>query len=104
MTKSLELNQSLGDSDSTVDFAGLPNLGPRSVEMLRSAGILSVAELRQLGAVAAFARVRRSGAKASLNLLWALEGALSGLSWRTVAAESRLRLLLELERHTTAGD
>jgi hypothetical protein len=34
---------------------------------------------------------------ASLNLLWALEGALSGLSWQTVTREHRLSLLLALE-------
>lgn len=51
----------------------LPNLGPKSQAMLAAAGITSLAQLRQLGAVAAYSRVRRSGAKASLNLLLALE-------------------------------
>lgn len=34
---------------------------------------------------------------ASLNLLWALEGALSGRSWRQVAEQDRLSLLMALE-------
>ena len=51
------------------DLARLPNLGPASSEMLRSAGIPDLAQLRALGAVRAFAHVRRSQPKASLNLL-----------------------------------
>lgn len=67
--------------------------------MLALAGIGSVEELRRLGSVRAFARVRRSGAKPSLNLLWALEGALSGLPWQDVARDHRASLLLALEEH-----
>lgn len=53
------------------------NLGPRSREMLAKAGIVSEAQLRTLGAVAAYVAVKRAGGKPSLNLLWALEGALT---------------------------
>ena len=74
-----------------------PNLGPKSMEMLASVGITTLAELRKLGAVAAYARVRARHARASLNLLWALEGALSGLPWQEVAREHRTSLLLALE-------
>jgi DNA transformation protein len=47
--------------------------------------------------VRAYALVKASRANASLNLLWALEGALSGLPWQLVAKEHRLSLLLSLE-------
>jgi DNA transformation protein and related proteins len=77
----------------------LPNLGPRSREMLLRAGIRSARELARLGAVAAFVRVKRSGAKPSLNLLWALEGALTELPWQVVARQHRTSLLLALEQH-----
>lgn len=75
----------------------LPNLGPRSGEMLRRAGIDSLAELRRLGAVRAFFAVKRVDGRASLNLLWALEGALSNRPWQEVARRDRLSLLLALE-------
>jgi DNA transformation protein and related proteins len=65
--------------------------------MLKAAGIHSVAQLRHLGAVRAYAKVKRHGAPISLNLLWALEGALTGLPWQVVAREHRLSLLLALE-------
>jgi len=66
--------------------------------MLTRAGITTIEQLRALGAVAAFARVKRSGARPSLNLLWALEGALTGLPWQEVARRHRTSLLLALEQ------
>jgi DNA transformation protein len=38
-----------------------------------------------------------SGQKTSLNLLWALEGALTQRSWQQVARQDRLRLLLAVD-------
>ena len=80
-------------------LTALPNLGPRSAQMLAGAGITTLAQLRALGAVVAFARVRARDPRASLNLLWALEGALSGLPWRVVAREHRTSLLLALDAY-----
>ena len=72
-------------------------LGPKSRQMLADAGIVSDAAMRKLGAVGAYVKVKRSGANASLNLLWALEGALTGEPWQTVARDHRASLLLALE-------
>jgi DNA transformation protein len=80
------------------DVASLPNLGPKSREMLATARIRTVAQLRRLGAVAAYVRVRQSSPSASLNLLWALEGALTDTPWQVVAKEPRTSLLLALEQ------
>jgi DNA transformation protein len=65
--------------------------------MLAAAGINTAAELKRLGSVRAYARVKATGVNASLNLLWALEGAITGLPWQLVAKEHRLSLLLALE-------
>jgi len=80
-----------------VALSDLPNLGPKSQQMLRGAGIETLVQLRALGSVRAYARVKRAGGRPSLNLLWALEGALSGLPWQVVAREHRTSLLLALE-------
>ena len=56
-------------------IADLPNLGPKSQQMLARVGITTLAELR------------------------ALEGALTGLPWRTVACQHRTSLLLALDEH-----
>lgn len=79
------------------NIADLPNFGPKSQHMLALAGIHTIERLRELGAVRAYVQVKRAGTNASLNLLWALEGALTEQHWREVAKHERLRLLLELE-------
>lgn len=84
-------------------IAELPNLGPKSEEMLRGCGITTVAQLRKLGSVVAYAKVKASHSAASLNLLWSLEGALTGLSWQEVAREHRTSLLLHLEQLQNGG-
>lgn len=82
-------------------LAELANLGPKSQQMLKAAGIRTVAQLRKLGSVASYVKVKNSGLPASLNLLWALEGALTGLPWQVVAREHRTSLLLALEHLQT---
>lgn len=81
----------------------LRNLGPRAEQMLAEAGIHSAEDLRRRGALEAFLAVRRAdGGRGSLNLLWALAGALEpwpeGRDWREVSAsEARLPLMLAVE-------
>ena len=75
----------------------LRNLGLSSMHMLASSGITSEAQLHELGAVAAYVKVQRTGFKPSLNLLWAIEGALSNRHWQDVARDDRLDLLLALD-------
>ena len=81
-------------------LAELPDLGPKSQAVLLSVGIGSAEALRQVGAVAAYLMAKRSGANVSLNLLWALEGAITGLPWQVVARDHRTSLLLALEQAT----
>jgi DNA transformation protein len=76
----------------------LQNLGSKSVAVLAQAGIKTVAQLRKRGAVAAYAAAKRQSPRVSLNLLWALEGALTGITWQEVAREHRTSLLLALEQ------
>lgn len=78
----------------------LPNLGPRSAQMLQDADIATLGALRKIGAVSAYVRVRALHPRASLNLLWALEGALSNTPWQDVAHQHRTSLLLALEQAT----
>ena len=80
-----------------MNIADLPNFGSKSQQMLAQAGIHTVEQLRELGAVRAYVQVKQSGVNASLNLLWAMEGALSNRHWQDVAKHDRLNFLLELE-------
>ncbi|WP_457280921.1 TfoX/Sxy family protein [Polaromonas sp. P5_D5] len=77
----------------------LPNLGPKSAQMLQTAGIQTLSDLRTLGSVAAYAKAKRAGQRVSLNLLWALEGALTGERWQDVARNHRTSLLLALDEY-----
>jgi TfoX/Sxy family transcriptional regulator of competence genes len=86
-----------------LELAALANLGTKSARAVVAAGITSMADLRRLGSVAAYARVKNREPAVTLNLLWALEGAISSLPWQTVAREHRTSLLLALEQHERGG-
>lgn len=87
------------NDDAPRPLATAANLGPKSAAMLEAVGIDSMEKLAALGSVTAYALVRGSNPRISLNLLWAMEGAITGQSWQTVAREHRASLLLALESH-----
>ena len=78
-------------------LSDMRNLGPQSETMLVAAGIPTPARLKTCGAVEAFIALKQTGQTVSLNMLWAMEGALSDRDWRDVVREDKLRLLTELE-------
>ena len=80
-----------------LSISGLKSLGPKSQEMLARAGITSVEQLRQTGSVEAYHRAKQANGNVSLNLLWALESALTGQPWQEVARIHRTSLLLALD-------
>lgn len=75
----------------------LKNLGKSSQTMLAAAGITTEDRLWEIGAAAAYVAVKRAGCAPSLNLLWALEGALTDRDWKEVAKTDRLSLLTQVE-------
>jgi hypothetical protein len=72
----------------------LRNIGPKSAAWLRQTGVRSQEDLEAVGALAAFVRVKRAGFKPSLNLLYALEGAILGCHWQEIPEERRSELVL----------
>lgn len=72
----------------------LRNIGPKSAAWLRQVGLRTESDLRAIGALEAFIRVKRAGFKPSLNLLYALEGALCDCHWQDIPAERRNELLI----------
>lgn len=77
----------------------LPGLGPKSLAVLKQIGVESREQLVALGAIEAYRRVQglHSNFKPSLNLLYALVGAIERRDWREVAKQEKLRLLTELD-------
>ena len=82
--------------------ARLRNIGPKSAAWLRQVGLRSAQDLVAVGAVQAFLKVRRAGFKPSLNLLYALEGALLDCHWHDVPEDRRRELQAELEMASAA--
>lgn len=72
------------------------NVGPKSAAWLRQVGIKSDEEVRAIGALETFMKVKRAGFKPSLNLLYALEGAVLDCHWTALTAERKSELVLEV--------
>ncbi len=75
----------------------LLNLGPKSGQWLRDAGITTIAELERLGPVVAFRLVKQHQPKASLNLLWAMAAGLEGKDWRELTEATKQQLRKKVE-------
>lgn len=73
------------------------NIGPKSTAWLRQVGLRTRQELEAAGPVDAYMRVRRAGFRPSLNLLYALEGALRDCHWQEVPDERRKELVAAAE-------
>jgi DNA transformation protein len=76
-----------------VDLSTLQKIGATSAAWLRAAGVETVDELERLGALEAWRRAKRAYPDwVTLNLLYALEGALLGLPWTEMPADVKRRL------------
>jgi DNA transformation protein len=86
------------------DTAGkIRNVGPKSAAWLRQVGVRTQEDLVRLGAVDAFMKVKRAGFKPSLNLLYALEGALADCHWADLPEERKTALLAGAEAAEAAN-
>ena len=75
----------------------LRNIGPKSMAWLRQTGVRTLDDLKAVGALAAYVRVKRAGFKPSLNLLYALEGAILDCHWQEIPDERRSDLILQAD-------
>lgn len=85
--------------------AGAPklrNIGPKSAAQLRQVGVRTLDDLRALGSLEAFIKLKRAGFKPSLNLLYSLEGALLDCHWQQVPEERRSALVLAADAASAA--
>ncbi|MGO4222452.1 TfoX/Sxy family protein [Lysobacter sp. TAF61] len=73
------------------------NIGPKSAAWLRQVGLRTREDLAGVGTVEAFMRVKRAGFKPTLNLLYAIEGALQDCHWQEVSDERRAELIAATE-------
>jgi DNA transformation protein len=73
------------------------NIGPKSAAWLRQVGLHTAGDLQAAGALEAYMRIRRAGFKPSMNLLYALEGALLDRHWQEVPDARRAELVAAAE-------
>lgn len=79
-------------ADAATPVGDLRNLGPVSTAWLGEIGVRTTGDLNRLGVVAAYLMVKARHAEASLNLLYALHGAVTGTSWRNISAATKAKL------------
>lgn len=72
----------------------LRNIGPKSAAWLRQVGLRTREDLAAVGTVEAFMRVKRAGFKPTLNLLYAIEGALQDCHWQEIPDSRRSELIV----------
>ena len=80
--------------DAPVALSGLANLGRTTVERLEAVGIADRPTLERVGPAAAYnALCARAGARLPVcYYLYALEGALRGVDWRSLRPDEKARL------------
>lgn len=81
------------------------NLGPKMDAMLAEVGIDTADDLRAIGAVAAYRRLRlRFDQRISLTALYAMEAALLDLDWRDLPVELKVRLVAAVDGKDSGDD
>lgn len=74
-------------------ISSLPNLGPKTAEWLAAVGITTEAELRAIGPVKAWQRLKAAQPELiTVNALYALHGALTNQHWAALPQELRALL------------
>lgn len=68
------------------------NLGKVSLTWLRQIDITNLDQLKEIGAAEAFLRIKATGTEPSLNLLWALQGAIEDKNWLELDQTTKERL------------
>ncbi|UXI68663.1 TfoX/Sxy family protein [Tahibacter amnicola] len=79
------------------------NVGPKSAAWLRQVGVRTLEDLRRVGPIEAFMKVKRAGFRPSLNLLYAMQGALDDCHWADLPEATKQGLVTAAEAAETAN-
>lgn len=92
-----KVDKEIKNNTSPNRIKDLPNLRLANERMLKKAGITTVDELYEAGALNAYKALQSTHeGEVSIDLLWALEGAISGKHWSVIPKERRSELLAKL--------
>lgn len=85
---------------SQSELLELKNLGLASVNILHAIGVNSLQELKDMGAVEAYKRIRSRDIHVSKVMLYALHGALMDTHWKDLEPDLKERLVADSELET----
>lgn len=80
----------------------LKNLGNTSINWLKTIGVNSYEDLKQLGPVEAYTQIKQRDIKVSKVFLYALEGALTNTHWNDLPPHLKAQLVMEAEKRLSA--
>ncbi|MGQ9425784.1 TfoX/Sxy family protein [Gilvimarinus sp. F26214L] len=80
------------------DLRQLKNLGAATVNILHAVGVTTYDDLKALGSVETYLRIKRRGISVSKVMLYALEGALLDVHWKSLDPEVKAQLVEQAER------
>lgn len=82
--------------DANTPIEKAKNLGPKSASMLKAIGIETFADLQKVDSINIYLQLKAAGQNVSVNMIYAIEGALRGVHWnklpKDIIAELHLRL------------
>ncbi len=73
------------------NLTNLSNIGKVLAEQLEAVGIHSYEEIIDLGSIEALIKIKGKSGKGCYNMLYALEGAIQGISWHNLLREDKSR-------------
>ena len=85
------------------DLLALKNLGVASVNILHAIGVNNYEDLKKMGSVNAYRRIKQRGINVSKVMLYALEGALLDVHWKEIDPQHKARLVAEAEDTEVIG-
>lgn len=81
------------------ELSKLPNIGKKVEEQLIQVGISTAAELREIGAKAAWLKIQEIDSSACIHRLLALEGAIQGVKKTMLSDEVKAELKKFYQEH-----
>lgn len=87
-------------SASHSELLELKNLGVATVNILHAIGINTYTELRKVGAVEAYRRIKARDINVSKVMLYALQGALMDIHWNELPTDMKQQLVSEAEQES----
>lgn len=82
----------------------LKNLGMASVNILHAIGVNTYSDLKTMGAVEAYRRIKARGINVSKVMLYALEGALLDTHWNDLDADLKAQLVFDAEQDSLSPE